>query len=89
MPIAAVEKINKKPFNLRAFSGENAGYVTSWDGGALASLPGGCKVTIVFAPDPKAKPAAGTPLDGAKEYPSGHPGMKAASPKIAEIILGY
>jgi hypothetical protein len=89
MPLAAVEKINKKPFNLRAFSGENGGYVTSWDGGALASLPGGCKISIRFAPDPKAKPSSEAPLEGDKEYPSGHPGMKASGPKISEIILGY
>jgi hypothetical protein len=89
-PLAAVEKINKKSFNLRAFSGENGGYVTTWDGGALASLPGGCKISIKFAPDPKAKPVAGAPaLEGDKEYPSGHPGMKAAGPKISEIIIGY
>ncbi len=73
MPIAAVEKINKKPFNLRAFGGENGGYVTSWDGGALATLPGGCKISIRFAPDPKAKSTSEAPLEGDKEYPSGHP----------------
>jgi hypothetical protein len=89
MPLAAVEKINKKPFNLRAFSGDNGGFVTSWDGGALAALPGGCKISIKFAPDPKAKAAADAPLEGDKEYPSGHPGMKAAGPKVSEIILGY
>jgi hypothetical protein len=90
MPLAAVEKINKKPFNLRAFSGENGGYVTTWDGGALGSLSGGCKISVKFAPDPKAKPVADAPaLEGDKEYASGHAGMKAASPRITEIILGY
>ena len=90
MPIAAVEKINKKPFNLRAFNGENAGYVTSagtaarWPRSPAAARSPSCS-RLTRRP----KPAAGTPLDGNKEYPSGHPGMKAASPKIAEIILGY
>lgn len=89
MPLAAVEKTNKRPFNLRAFGGENGGYVTTWDGGALSSLPGGCKISIRFAPDPKAKPAPDSPLEGEKEYPSGYPGMKALRPKVTEIILGY
>ena len=78
MPLAAVEKVNKKPFNVRAFNGENAGYVTSWDGGASLAPR-----RLQGHPRVRARPEgqtcrSGAPLDGNKEYPSGHPGMKAA-----------
>lgn len=86
-PIAAVEKINKKPFTLKAFGGENGGQVTSWNGGALTTLPGGCKVSVRFAPDPKAQPNGDLRSD--REIPSSLPALKTLSPKAAEIILGY
>jgi len=89
MPLAAVEKINKKPFNLRGFGGENGGAVTSWETGALASLAGGCKISIRFAPDPKAKAKPEGDLLSEKPLPSNHPGLRAVEPKVAEIILGY
>jgi hypothetical protein len=90
MPLAAIEKLNHKPFNIKAFgAGDNSGFVTSWDGGALASLPGGCKVSIRFAPDPKANTQGDAELLGDKELPSTYPALRTAAPKVSEIILGY
>jgi hypothetical protein len=89
MPLAAIEKLNKKPFNLHGFSGEQGGFVTSWEGGALASLPGGCKVSIRFAPDAKQGKPPEAELLGDKDFPSSHPGLRATAPKVTEIILGY
>ncbi|MGZ5003561.1 MAG: hypothetical protein ACXWBM_10250, partial [Chthoniobacterales bacterium] len=85
LPIAAIEKINKKPFKMKAFSGENGGLVTDWNGGTLVSLPGGCKVSVRFAPG-AAPPGE---LAGDKEIQSNNPALKTAAPKAAEIILGY
>lgn len=88
MPLAALEKLNGKPFNFKSFSGENGGTVTSWDNGALSALPGGCKVGVRLAPDAKAPPPAGELASG-KEITSNLPALKQASPKVAEIIIGY
>jgi hypothetical protein len=71
--------------NLRAFNGENAGYVTSWDGGALASLPGGCKVGARIATDSKS--AATVPQW--KELLSNDANLKAIKASVVEILVGY
>jgi hypothetical protein len=89
MPMAAIEKLNKKPFSLKSFGGENGGQVTSWNGGALTALPGGCKVSIRFAPDPKAAAQTKTDLQSDKEILSNLAALKIASPKVTEIIIGY
>ena len=56
MTLAAVEKLNGKPFRLTGFEKDTGGTVQSWDAGALAELPGGCKVSLRFEPDPKISP---------------------------------
>ena len=88
MPIAALEKLNGKPFNLKSFGGESGGMVTSWDNGALSALPGGCKIGVRLAPDPKAPPP-GEEIAGGKDITSNMPALKPAAPKVAEIIIGY
>jgi hypothetical protein len=89
LPIAAIEKINKHPFKIRAFSGEDGGRVTDWNGGALASLPGGCKVSVRFVPDPKSKAQPQGDLASDKEILSNNPALKTVAPKAAEIVIGY
>lgn len=88
MPLATLEKLNGRPFTIKSFGGETGGMVTSWGGGQLASLPGGCKMGVRFAPDPKAPPPT-EELAGGKDFPSNLPSLKALSPKVAEIIIGY
>jgi hypothetical protein len=86
--LAAIEKLNGKPFKLQGF-GKDGGNTTDWDGGALAALPGGCKVGLKFAPDPKAPQAARDEVMVEREFESTDPAMRSARPSIAEIILGY
>jgi hypothetical protein len=88
MPLAALEKLNGKPFTIKSFGGETGGMVTSWDGGVLSALPGGCKMGVRFAPDPKAPPPT-EELAGGKDFSSSLPSLKALAPKVAEIIVGY
>ncbi|HWM46334.1 MAG TPA: hypothetical protein VNR11_05405 [Xanthobacteraceae bacterium] len=88
MPLASLEKLNGKPFVMKAFAGENGGSVTSWENGALSTLPGGCKVGIRLAPGPKA-PAPSGELASEKEVGSNLPALRALAPKVAEIIIGY
>jgi hypothetical protein len=89
MPLAALEKLNGKPFKLSGLDKDNVGSVTDWRGGALAKLPGGCKIGIRLSPDPKAPPEARGELAGDKEFLSSDANVKAIKPKIAEILIGY
>jgi hypothetical protein len=63
--------------------------VSDWNGGALAELPGGCKVGVRFMPDAKAPPAAREAVSGDKDLISSDAPLRAVKAKIAEIILGY
>ena len=54
LTLAALEKLNGKPFRLSGFDQPDGSAVLDWQGGALASLPGGCKVGIRLAADRKA-----------------------------------
>lgn len=92
MTIAALEKLNGKPFSVNGFRGDNGGLATSWNGGALEKLPDSCKVGVRLAPDPKAPAPANGEVDvltSDSEFLSNAPGMKALAPKITEIIIGY
>ena len=92
MTIAALEKLNGKPFAMNGFKGDNGGRATSWNGGALEKIPGDCKVGVRFAPAANSPaPAAGAVdvLTSDKEFLSNAPAMKPLSPKISEIIIGY
>jgi hypothetical protein len=88
LPLAAIEKLNGKPFKLKGFD-KDGSTVTDWQGGALAQLPGGCKVGIRLLPDPKAPAAARSAVAGSKEFASSDANMRALNPAVAEIILGY
>ena len=88
LALAALEKLNGKPFRLSGFDQPDGGSVLDWQGGALAVLPGGCKVGLRLAPDPKAPQGALAAAAG-KEFLSTDAAMRAAKPVIAEIVLGY
>jgi len=89
MQLAALEKLNGKPFKLSGLDKDNVGSVIDWQGGALAKLPGGCKVGIRLSPDPKAPAEARSELAGDKEFLSSDASVKAIKPQIAEILVGY
>jgi hypothetical protein len=88
LALAALEKLNGKPFKLSGFDQPDGGSALDWQDGALAALPGGCKVGIRLAPDRKASPDALAAAAG-KEFLSNDAAMRAAKPVIAEIVLGY
>jgi hypothetical protein len=60
-----------------------------WQGGAMLSLPGGCKIGIRFAADPRAPEAARQQAAAAKELPSNDPNLRAVRASVAEILIGY
>jgi len=91
MPIAALEKLNGKPFKLMGFSAAlNGGMAiaSDWNGGTLDLLPDGCKVGVQFKPDAKATPSIIEAASG-KEYLSSDAAIRAAKPTVGEIIVGY
>ena len=88
LTLAALEKLNGKPFKLSGVDQPEGSAVTDWQGGALASLPGGCKVGIKLAADRKAA-ADALAAAGGKEFTSDDAKIRAVKPVVAEIIFGY
>lgn len=88
LTLAALEKLNGKAFRLSGFDQPDGSAVLDWQGGTLASLPGGCKVGIRLAPDRKAAADALAAAAG-KEFGSNDAAIRAVKPTVAEILLGY
>ncbi|MBV8752989.1 MAG: hypothetical protein JO328_09030 [Hyphomicrobiales bacterium] len=88
MPIATVEKLNGKPFQLAGFDQDNAGAALDWQGGALEKIPGGCKMSVRLVPDPKASEDARKEAGG-PTLMSSDATVRAVKPIVAEILIGY
>jgi len=84
---AALQRINGRPFTLRGFGGDHGGEVTDWQGGALATLPGGCRIGARFAAGSRRAP--GADLVGDKDIASNAPSLRRLAPTVAEIVIGY
>jgi len=87
--LAQLEKLNHKPFKLKGFDKDGNATVSDWDGGALASLQGGCKSGVNLRADPKVPADTVAALAADKEYSSADPEMRAAKPAVSEILIGY
>ena len=86
-PLAALEKANGRPFKLSGFDAGGNASVLGWEGGALMSLPGGCKVGVRLTSDAPAESREA--VSGEKELLSNDAKLKAIKPKVAEILIGY
>jgi hypothetical protein len=86
LTLQQLEKLNHKPFKLKGFGADNLATVSDWNGGALASLPGGCKAGVTVH---TAKADAATALPAADQYSSDDPAMRALKPTVSEILIGY
>jgi hypothetical protein len=84
-----VEKINHKPFKLKGFDKDRIATVSDWDGGALATVVGGCHPGLSLHADAKASAEKINALSADKEYSSSDPAIRAAKPTITEILIGY
>src|SRR5258708_38975700 len=89
LPLAALEKMNGKPFKLMGFGSDGMAIVSDWNGGALDLLTDGCKVGVQFKPDPNAPAGALGAAAPDKEFASNDPVVRAAKPTIGEIIVAY
>ncbi len=88
-PLAALEKINGRPFKLSGFDATGAASVLGWEGGSLGSLPGGCRVGIRIAAGADAPGEARQAMSGDKTFVSSDANYKALKATIAEILIGY
>ena len=84
-----VEKLNHKPFKFKGFDNDHIATVSDWDGGALATLTGGCTTGLSLRVDPKASAGAMSALSADKEYSSSESAVRAAKPRVSEILVGY
>jgi hypothetical protein len=89
LSLAQLEKLNHKPFKVKGFDKDGTATVSDWDGGALATLAGGCKSGLSLRADPKVTPDTVTALSADKEYSSSDPELRAAKPAVSEILIGY
>jgi hypothetical protein len=87
--LTELEKLNGKPFKLKGFDKDGVARVSDWDGGALASLAGGCRAGVSLKPDLKASPEALGAFPADHEFSSSDPALRAVKPAVSEILLGY
>jgi hypothetical protein len=89
LTLVELEKRNHKPFKLKGFDKDGVATVSDWDGGALATLPGGCKASVNFHADAKTAKDAISALSADKEYSSSDEAVRAAKLSVTEILIGY
>jgi hypothetical protein len=86
LTLEQLEKINRKPFKMKGFGPDDVASVSSWDGGALAALEGGCKAGVNVHSNAS---AAASELPAKDEYSSDDPALRALKPTVSEILIGY
>jgi len=89
LTLPELEKLNHRPFKLKGFDKENVATVSDWDGGALATLAGGCKSGLSLHADPKVPADAVNAAPADREFSSADPVIRAAKPRVREILIGY
>jgi hypothetical protein len=89
LSVAALEKLNGRTFKISGFGPDGAATVLGWEGGALGSLPGGCKVGMRLAADAQAPQGARDTVSGDKELVSSDANVRAVKPAVTEILIGY
>lgn len=80
-----VETINGKPFQLSGFGWDYGGYATSWEGGKLDTVQGGCGLSVRFAPTSEAPET----VAGDTTLTSDGKDVRAAKPRVSELSIGY
>ncbi len=63
--------------------------MSDWDGGALATLPGGCKSGVSLRARSESAPDAVSALTAGQDYSSADPEIRAVKPTVSEMLIGY
>ena len=87
--LAEIEKLNGKPFKLSGFEWDYGGYVTDFNGGALATRKGGCHLGLRFEPGAGAAAKALEKVSGDRTLLSNNPSARAVKPVVSEISIGW
>ncbi len=87
--LADVERLNGKPFKLSGFDKNNVTTLSSWNGGALAAIPGGCKVGLSLRAALRASASALSALPADREFSSSDAALRSVNPTVSEILVGY
>jgi hypothetical protein len=87
--MAALQKLNGRPFKLTGFGADGMAAVLDWQGGGLESLPGGCKLGVRLAPGADVPEEARQGAAGDKDMFSNDAALRGAKPTVAEILIGY
>ncbi|SFL69932.1 hypothetical protein SAMN04488125_12166 [Methylorubrum salsuginis] len=87
--LAELEEANEKPFRISGFGWDYGGYATSWKGGRLDHMAGGCSLSIRFDPDAKAPEKALAKVTGDREFGSSEPALRAVKPVPSSITVGW
>ena len=82
--VARVEQLNGRPFKLWAFSWDYGGWVSDWNGGALAAPSGGCSTGVRFEAT-----SGGGDADGDGEFQSDSEAVRAAAPRVVAFALVF
>jgi hypothetical protein len=88
LTLPQLEQINGKPFKLTGFDKNNVATLTTWNGGEVAAVPGGCKVGISLRPRMASASALGA-LPATREFISSDAALRAVDPTVSEILVAY
>jgi hypothetical protein len=89
MDVAEVEALNGEPFTMLGFDWDYGGSA-GFESGALAGLPGGCRLGLVFEATATLPPGTDAdPISGDREVPSNLPLLRQVQPRVAEVWIGY
>jgi hypothetical protein len=89
LPLAALEKLNGKPFKLVGFGKDGMAPVSDWNDGSFNTLLDDCKLGLRLKADPKAAADARAAVSGEKEFMSTDAAIRAVKPTVGEILLAY
>jgi len=85
--IETVERLNKRPFTLSGFGGDQGGYVIDWQGGALQEIAAGCVTTVRFNIPPDVQIADAIRDEG--QHSSTEPAIRTASAYVEQISIRW
>ena len=89
LTLAELETLNGKPFKLLGFNENGLAALSSWNGGALATLPGGCELGLSLRAGANAPQSAIRAIPAGQVYSSADAALRAATPTVSEILVGY
>lgn len=88
MSIEDVQQLNGEPFELTGFFWDYGGYA-GFQSGALAELPGGCMLSLSFAPQAEIGEAAMDQVSGDQMLVSDMPMLRDIDTRLVAINFGY